>query len=75
MSNAEDIEGVVKSKALTYRWGWEQFRIGWVENTPRFSFQVAKSPPIHIPIEHLPRIQEILDDLMMVLDNHEAYDK
>ena len=59
---------------MTYRWGWEMFRIGWVQGTPRFSFQVAKNAPIHVPIEDLPRVQEILDDLMEVLDSHEAFD-
>ena len=70
----DDIQGVVKTQAMSYRWGWDEFRIGWVENLPRFSFQVSKNPPIHIPIEDEPRIQEILDSLMDVLDNHDAFD-
>ena len=72
--NDNDIQGVVKTQSMSYRWGWDEFRIGWVENLPRFSFQVAKNPPIHIPIEDVPRIQEILDSLMDVLDNHDAFD-
>ena len=69
-----EIEGVVKTEAITYRWGWDMFRIGWVEKMPRFSFQVAKNPPIHIPIEDLNRMQEILDDLRDTLEDHNAYD-
>jgi hypothetical protein len=67
-----EIQGVVKSRATTYRWGWDQFRIGWIEGAPRFSFQEHKNTPIHIPVEDIDLVCEILEDLVNIIRRHDA---